>query len=57
VATLATEALDLGHGDALYADVGDRLAHVVQLEGLDDRGDQFHEWVPLACNVKQLRGE
>jgi hypothetical protein len=43
VAPLAAEALDLGHGDALDADVGDRLTDVVELEGLDDRGDQFHE--------------
>src|SRR6185437_698504 len=43
VALLAPEALDLGDGDAVHPDIGQRLAHVVQLEWLDDGGDQFHD--------------
>src|SRR5690554_230642 len=43
---LATEPLDLGDGDALNAVVGQRLADVVQLEGLDDGGDEFHPLSP-----------
>src|SRR5262249_59021492 len=47
VTALAAEALDLGHRHAGDADVGERGAHVVELEGLDDRGDEFHGW--LSC--------
>ena len=39
MALLATEALDLGNRDALDANLGQRLAHVVQLERLDDGSD------------------
>ena len=42
MALLAAEALDLGDGQSLHADVGQRLAHVVELERLDDGGDQLH---------------
>src|SRR5690606_3521555 len=42
VAALAAEALDLRHRDALYADVRKGFAHVVELERLDDRDDEFH---------------
>src|SRR5688572_19235385 len=42
VAFLPPEALDLRHGDALHADRGERLAHLVELEGLDDCGNEFH---------------
>jgi len=42
VALLAAETLHFGDRDALHADFGQRLAHVVQLERLDDRHDQFH---------------
>jgi hypothetical protein len=41
VATLATEALDLGHGHSGNAKLGERRAHFVELEGLDDSGDEF----------------
>ena len=47
VALLAPEALDLGDGDALHADGRERFAHLVELERLDDGGDQFHD-NPLA---------
>ena len=42
VALLAAVALDLGHRHAVDADGGERLAHLVQLEGFDDRDDEFH---------------
>ena len=46
VAALTPEAFDLGHGDALHADLGERFAHVVELERLDDRHDHFHSKTP-----------
>jgi hypothetical protein len=36
VALLASETLDLGDGDALHADLRQGLAHVIELEGLDN---------------------
>src|SRR6185312_17385341 len=42
MALLASETLDLGDGDAVDAHFRKRLAHVVELERLDDGGDQFH---------------
>src|SRR5258708_4064082 len=39
---LPTEALHFRHGDALHADGRERLAHLVELEGLDDCRYQFH---------------
>ena len=45
VALLAAEALGLGHGDALQADLLQRLLHLVELERLDDRLDLLHRVV------------
>jgi len=42
VALLPSEALDFGDGDALHADGGKGLAHLVKLERLDNCGYQFH---------------
>ena len=42
VAFLATEALGFGDSDAGYADFVQRLLHLVELEGFDDRFDLFH---------------
>src|SRR5687768_10387379 len=42
VAFLPAEALDLGDGDSLHADRRERFSHLVELERLDDCGDQFH---------------
>jgi hypothetical protein len=42
VAALPAEALDLRDGDAVHADLADGLAHVVELEWLDDGGDELH---------------
>ena len=44
VALLAPEALDLGGRHAGDADVRQRFAHVVELEGLYDGFDFFHRW-------------
>src|SRR5581483_3163912 len=46
VTLLAAEALDLGHGDAGHAQVRQRLAHFVELEGFDDGDDQLHDAAP-----------
>ena len=42
VAALAAEALHLRDGHAGDADLRERRADVVELEGLDDGGDEFH---------------
>src|SRR5688500_969706 len=42
VAALASEALRLGHGEAVDSDAAEGLFHLVQLEGLDDPDDEFH---------------
>ena len=42
VALLAAKALDLGDRDALHADLRERLADFVELEGFDDCCDEFH---------------
>ena len=42
VATLTTEAFDLGDGHAGHADFGQSGADVVELERLDDGGYEFH---------------
>src|SRR5690554_3808469 len=42
VALLAAEPLDLGNRDAGHAGLGQRFAHVVEFERLDDRHDHLH---------------
>src|SRR5258708_4725748 len=42
VTLLAAESLHLGDGEAEHADVGERLFHFVELEGLDDGFDLLH---------------
>ena len=42
VALLTAKALHFSDGDALNTDLGERLADVVELEWLDNRGHQFH---------------
>ena len=42
VTLLAPEALDLGDGEPGHADLGQRLAYLVELERLDDRFDLLH---------------
>src|SRR5690606_15472435 len=48
MALLAPVTLHLGHGQALDADRGERLAHLVQLEWLDDCHHDFHQVSPFA---------
>src|SRR4029077_335536 len=50
VSALASETLYLGDGHTRYPDIGQRRPYVVEFEGLDDRGDEFHE------RALQLRG-
>ena len=42
VTLLPAEALDLGGREARDAYLGQRLLHLIQLEGLDDRFDLLH---------------
>jgi hypothetical protein len=44
---LPAEALGLGHGDAGHADLVQRLLHLIELEGFDDRLDLLHDAAPL----------
>src|SRR5215217_8276176 len=49
VSALPAEALDVGDGEALYAEILDRVLHVVDLERLDDAHDELHESSILPC--------
>ena len=40
---LTAEPLDLGDGNALHANGGERFTHLVKLEWLDDGSNEFHE--------------
>ena len=57
VPALPSETLHLRHRHARDADVRERGAHVVELEGLDDGGDQFHERILRHCGPGTLRRE
>src|SRR3954470_19238831 len=46
VAALAAVAAHLGDRQSLDAEGLERLFHVVELEGLDDRGDELHAFAP-----------
>src|SRR5215813_3308284 len=46
VSFLAAVARDLARSHALHAERDQRVAHVLELERLDDGDDQFHEFVP-----------
>ena len=46
VALLAAVAFDLGDGHAVNADTGEGVAHLVELERLDDGDDQLHGVLP-----------
>src|SRR5207244_1589548 len=51
VSFLPTEALHLRHGDALHADRRQGLADLVELEGLDDCGYEFHAGLRSAATL------
>ena len=53
MALLAAEALDLGDGEAGDADLRQRLAHLVELERLDDRFDFFHARPPCCAGARR----
>src|SRR5476651_1223061 len=60
MAFLAAKAFGLEHGDALEADLVERVLHFIQLEGLDDRFDLLHlpailQTPPSALSVKTAR--
>src|SRR5215510_12431450 len=55
VALLPPEALDLGDRDPLHADARQRLAHLVELERLDDGRNEFHG-NPLAISAPWTGG-
>src|SRR5262245_7691432 len=46
MALLAAISLDLGHGHPVHADAGECVAHLVELEWLDDRHDDLHASFP-----------
>ncbi len=52
MALLTTEALGFRHGDTLQADFLKGFLHFVELEGLDDRFDLFHEKISLRFLIK-----
>jgi hypothetical protein len=47
VAALASEALHLRDGHALDADTRQGVLHIVELERLDDCGDELHDFASL----------
>jgi hypothetical protein len=40
------KAADFGNGDALHTYIANRFSNVIQLERLDNRGDEFHRTIP-----------
>jgi hypothetical protein len=42
--------MNLGHGYALNANVGDGLPNLIDFERLDDSGNELHAFIP-ACAV------
>src|SRR5688572_13976681 len=54
VTFLAAEPLDLGDRDALDADRRQRLAHLVELERLDDCSDHLHGGSLVRCASERL---
>src|SRR5262249_34167566 len=59
VALLPPESLHLGHCDALHADGREGIAHLVELERLDDCRDQFHfrspRWRLMGTSTSRMR--
>src|SRR5438093_842656 len=51
VVLLAAVALDLSHRHAVDADGRERLAHLVKLEGFDDRDDEFHGQAFISLDI------
>src|SRR5437867_4415349 len=55
MALLAAETLDLRHREPADADIGERLAHLVELERLDDGVDFFHRCSFVSSGAPQRR--
>src|SRR4030095_14825226 len=55
LALLPAEPLDLADRQALDAKPGERVAHLVELEGLEDRHHQFHCRLPFAATARKGR--
>src|SRR3989344_1773699 len=55
VSLLAAEPLDFRDGDALHPDLGERVAHLVALEGVDNGGNEFHVWLLRAMALQNTR--
>jgi hypothetical protein len=57
VAALATVAFDFRHGEAGDADLAEGVAHVVELERLDDGDDEFHSCGLTVVGVARRRND
>jgi hypothetical protein len=54
VPLLSAETFHLGHGESGDANLGQGLAHVVQLERFDDGGDLLHTVFLAAVSLNLL---
>src|SRR5262245_24333400 len=52
MALLASVTFDFGYGHALQAELGEGLAHLIELEWLDDRHHQLHLLTPPYCGFR-----
>src|SRR5690606_16983428 len=55
MSALSAEALNFGHRDALNPDIRDGLTDVIELEWLDDRGNQLHCIAAPFSSARTLR--
>src|SRR5262249_30572070 len=51
VPLLPAVTLDLGDGQSVYADAGEGIAHLLQLERLDNGHDDFHVMIPVPREI------
>src|SRR5258708_15092827 len=56
LALLAAETLDLAHRQARHADAGQGVAHLVELERLDDRRHELHATSSSPCRLSRHTG-
>src|SRR5664279_237175 len=54
VTLLPAESLDLGDGDSLHADCRKGLADLVELERLDDGGDELHGFLVVSVTMRWI---
>src|SRR3954451_15579591 len=55
MAFLAAVTLDLGYGHAVNADRGQRLAHLVKLEGFDNGNEELHGQAFILLQIPSAR--